>query len=96
MGVYGGGEEILLEGEDDSCELLGALLGSNSRLVLSQLCSDLEEDKGADQLFVVRFVLVIIGTILCPSSGVYLKLSCVSLLEDVGSIMKKKTGLLIV
>ena len=70
MGVYDGGEEILLEGKDESCELLGALLGSNSRLVLSQLCSDLEEDKGVDQLFVVRFVLVVIGTILCSPSGV--------------------------
>ena len=37
MGVYDGGEEILLESGDESSELLGALLGSNSCLVLSQL-----------------------------------------------------------
>ena len=95
MGVYDGGEEILLEGKDENVSFLGALLGSNIHLVISQLCSDLDgdEDKDVDELFVVRFVLAVIGRILCPPSGVYLKLSYVSLLNDVGGIKKKKIGL---
>ena len=89
IGVYDGREEILLEGEDEGSELVGALLGSSSHLVLSQLCSDLEEEKDAGQLFLVRFMLLIIGAILCPSSVVYLKSSYAVLLEDVAGIKKK-------
>ena len=35
MGIYDGGEEIQLEGKDEGSELVGALLCSSSRLVLS-------------------------------------------------------------
>ena len=84
----------MLESEDESNSLLGALLGSNSHLVISQLCSDLDENKDVDELFVVRFVLAIIGTILCPPFGIYLKLSYISLLKGVGGIKKKTLGFL--
>ena len=40
-------------------------------------------------MFVVRFVLVVIGTILCPPSAVFLKMSYVALLEDLVGIKKK-------
>ena len=39
----------------------------------SQLCTDLDEDKDVDELFVVRFVLAVIEMILCPPCAVYLK-----------------------
>ena len=89
MGVYDGGKEILLEDEDESSSLSSALLGSNNHLRIRQFCNDLDEDKDVDELFVVRFVLVVIGMILCPPSRVYLKFSYVSLLNDASGIKKK-------
>ena len=88
MGVYDGGEDIKLA-EDEPSELVHALLGSSSRLVISRLYCELEEDKSASKLFVVRFVLVVIRTILCPPSAVYLKMSDIALLEDLVGIKKK-------
>ena len=89
IGVYDGGEEIFIESQDESDSFVGALLGSNKRLVIRQLCTDLDEDKDADELFVVRFVLAVIGTILCPLCAIYLKLSYVTLLSDVRGIKNK-------
>ena len=63
MGVYDGGEEIFLERQDENDSFVGALLGSNKCLVISQLCTDLDQDKDANELFVVRFILAVIGTI---------------------------------
>ena len=88
IGVYNGGEDNKLAVEDEPSELVYALLGSSSRLVFSRLCCELEEDKGASKLFVVRFVLVVIGTILCPPSAVNLKMSYIALLEYVVGIKK--------
>ena len=89
MGVSNGGEDIKLGNDDQASELVADLVGSNSRLVISQLSSQLEEDMGAGKMFVSRFVLLVIGTILCPPSAIYLKLSYVGLVEDVGRIKKK-------
>ena len=89
MEVYDGGEDIKLATEDEPSKLVRPLLGSSSRLVISRLCCELEEDKSACKLFVVGFVLVVIGTILCPPSAVYLKMSYIALLEDLVSIKKK-------
>ena len=89
MGVYDGGEEIKLAAEDEPSDSVHTLLGSGSRLVISQLCSELEEDKSASRLFVVRFVLVVIETILCPPIVVFLKMSYIALLEDLVDIKQK-------
>ena len=45
MGVYNVGEEIFLERQDESELFVRAFLGSNKRLVISQLCTDLDQDK---------------------------------------------------
>ena len=66
MGVYDGDEEIFLERQEESGSLVGALLVSNKHLVISQLWTDLDEEKNVDELFIGRFVLAVIGTILCP------------------------------
>ena len=87
--VYDGGEEIKLTAEDEPSDLVRALLGSGSRLVIIQLCSELEEDSSVSRLFVVRFILVVLRTILCPPSAVFSKMSYVALLEDLVSIKKK-------
>ena len=89
MGIKDGGEEINFRGEDDHSDLVRALIGSRNRLIISQLCSECEDDRSAGRLFVVRFVLVVIGTILCPPSAVFLKMSYVALLEDLVGIRKK-------
>ena len=90
MWVYDGGEEIKLAAEDEPSDLVRALLGSGSRLAISQLRSECEDNRSASRLFIVRFVLVVIGTILCPPSAIFLKMSYVALLEDLVDIRKKK------
>lgn len=72
MGIRDGGEETLKYNNRDISSLKDAVVGENMRLSLTKMEKRLKESQDVDDLFVIRFVLVVIGTILCPTSGIHI------------------------
>ena len=60
----------------------------NGRLSLLMLENQIKEDKKGGNDFKVRFVLFVLGALLCPTMKLFVKHSFLHLVEDVNSIKK--------
>ncbi|PON34966.1 hypothetical protein TorRG33x02_352440 [Trema orientale] len=89
MGLLDGGEEIIVYDDMENNPFWDEIVGAYGRIVLSELVIDLQKSKEADELFVIRFILLVIGTVLWPTSGVYVNTNYISLLSNVKRISKK-------
>ncbi|POO00521.1 Ulp1 protease family, C-terminal catalytic domain containing protein [Trema orientale] len=89
MGLLDGEEEIIVYDDMKNNPFRDEIVGADGRIVLSDLVIDLQKSKEADKLFVIRFLLLVIETVLWPTSGVYVNTNYVSLLSDVKRIPKK-------
>ncbi|PON31141.1 hypothetical protein PanWU01x14_372240, partial [Parasponia andersonii] len=72
IGIKDGGESIEFQGVSDISDLKNTIIGDKCRISLSDLEELLQESQDVDDLFLARFALLAIGTILCPSTGIYL------------------------
>ncbi|PON44552.1 hypothetical protein PanWU01x14_266300 [Parasponia andersonii] len=75
MGIKNGCESIEFQGDVDISDLKDAIIGDKLQISMADLEEQLEELQDADELFIARFSLVVIGTILCPPSWVHLSSS---------------------
>ena len=90
MGVKDGGEDFEQEGSlDDVKRRRAAVRDGNATLSLTQLENKLIEAESEDDLFVTRFVLFTVGTLLMPTTSVYVGTSIVGSITGSESIRKK-------
>lgn len=89
MGIKNGCESIEFQGDVDISDLKDAIIGDKLRISMADLEEQLEESQDADELFIVRFALVAIGTVLCPPSWVHLSSSYLYAISDKRNLRKK-------
>ncbi|PON40564.1 hypothetical protein TorRG33x02_340100 [Trema orientale] len=75
MGIKDGGESVEFQGNVDISDLKDTIIGDKLQISMADLEEQLEESQNADDLFIARFALVAIGSVLCPPSGVHLSSS---------------------
>ncbi|POO04115.1 hypothetical protein TorRG33x02_004190 [Trema orientale] len=88
-GIKDGGESIEFQGAVDISDLKDAIIGEKLRISMTDLEEQLEGSQDADELFVVRFALVSIGTVLCPPSGIHLSNSHLYAMSDTRHLGRK-------
>ncbi|PON95059.1 Ulp1 protease family, C-terminal catalytic domain containing protein [Trema orientale] len=79
-GLLDGGEDIVMYDDIENNMFRDEIVEADGRILLSGLVLDLQNSKEADELFVIRFILLVIWTILCPTSGVHVNTNYVSLI----------------
>ncbi|PON75075.1 hypothetical protein PanWU01x14_044270 [Parasponia andersonii] len=72
MGIKDRGESVEFQGDVGISDPKDAIIGDKLRISMANLEEKLEESQDADDLFIARFTLVAIGSVLCPPSWVKL------------------------
>ncbi|KAM6568815.1 hypothetical protein CsatB_016800 [Cannabis sativa] len=89
MGIRDGRELVVTESDCDLLEFEKTLKGKEYRFSLTLLEKDLKESNESDYLFLIKFLLVCIGTVLLPKNGTKVSTSYMHSLIDTMSIKKK-------
>ena len=89
MGVGDGGEEVAPYDDADVSPIREAILGGNFRIHVVNLVKQIKDSKDTDDLFVIRVVLLTLGTVLVPTSGEFVNQEYISVLLDVRKIGKR-------
>ncbi|PON35382.1 hypothetical protein PanWU01x14_336740 [Parasponia andersonii] len=89
MGIKDRGESIEFQGASDISDLKDAIIGEKCQISLSDLEEQLQESQDTDDLFLTRFALLAIGTILCPSTGIHLSNLYLNAVSDIRNLGKK-------
>lgn len=89
MNIKDGGTKIKMTGPLPKTDLVNAVVGKECSVCLRKLEKDLRESQDADDLFIARFSLACIGSILCPMAGNKVSASYMKVLHDVNSIALK-------
>lgn len=71
IGIGDGGEPITLAKDDKFNPIRSVLLKEKSRLTVDDLVAQLVGTKTEDEMFIMRFVLLVLGTILCLTLGTH-------------------------
>ncbi|XP_060962256.1 uncharacterized protein LOC133032355 [Cannabis sativa] len=89
MGIRDGGEPVATESERDLVEFDVLFKAKDYRYSLTLLENELRETSDSDYLFLIKFLLVCIGTVLLPKNGTEVSTSYMHSLVDIRSIKKK-------
>jgi hypothetical protein len=89
MGIRDGGEPVATESERDLVEFDVLFKAKDYRYSLTLLENELKETSDSDYLFLIKFLLVCIGTVLLPKNGTEVSTSYMHSLVDTRSIKKK-------
>ena len=88
MGVGDGGQDVVPHDVEVS-PVRDAILGGKVRIQVVDLIQQIKDSTEADEMFIIRVVLLILGTVLVPKSGEYVHVEYVSVLSDVTRISKR-------
>lgn len=86
IGIKDGGHDVDTVENDDISELKLLISGGNGRILLSNLAKQVEQSTSAYYIFILQFSLFVIGTLLCPRTGIHISSDYIKYLKDVGQI----------
>ncbi|PON46224.1 High mobility group box domain containing protein [Parasponia andersonii] len=89
MQLRDGGEQKILGDDDELNPFREELIGDTGRITLAELVVELEKSEESDELFIIRFILVVIGSILMVTSISFVNIDYISILSIVKRIKRR-------
>ena len=66
-----------------------AILRGKVRIQVIDMIQQIKDSREVDEMFLIRVVLLILGTMLVPTSGDYVNIEYISVLSDVARISRR-------